>query len=88
MQGLDVAFAVAKKLTQKRRGKVTFLVPTTEQVVKIVTSAEKCIDSLRDFVKFAKEKEARFPVLKEEPITQDEIDKLVGDLEKMEKMPY
>lgn len=88
MQALEVAFKEAKKLTQKRRGKVTFLVPTTDQVTKIVTSAENCIDALRDFVKFAKEKEARFPVLKEEPITQDDIDKLVGDLEKIKKMPY
>lgn len=39
MQALEAAYAVANKLQNKENGKVTFVVPTTDQVVKIVTSS-------------------------------------------------
>ena len=88
MQALEAAYAVANKLQNKENGKVTFVVPTTDQVVKIVTSSGNFIKAFRDFVQFAKKEEVKFPVLKEQPITQDDIDRLVGDLEEIKRMPY
>ena len=63
-------------------------VPTTDQVVKVVTSCGSFINALREYYQFAKSKEGKFPVLKEQPISQEDLDRLVGDLEDIKRMPY
>lgn len=87
MQALDVAFGVAKELQQEISGKISFLVPTTDQIVKIATGAGNFIDALSAFVNFAKEKEADYPILAEEPVTQDDVGELTRNLEEVQQMP-
>lgn len=88
MQSLGDAFKTAQELMTKKDGKTTFTVPTTGQVAKIVTSTGEFVSTLRDFVNFAQQKESQFPILKELPVKQSTVDKLVGDLEVVKRLPY
>ena len=83
------AYTVAKQLMQKdSSGKVTFEVPTIQQVSHIISSCEDFITALQGFVTFANSRVAQFPVLKSLPIGQAQVDKLKADLEALNKIPF
>lgn len=79
---------MAKELQQEISGKISFLVPTTDQIIKIATGAGNFIDALGAFVNFAKEKEGDYPILKEEPITESDIEGLTTELKTVKEQPY
>ena len=87
---MEVSYKVAQSLTKKSDsgGKTQFLVPTTDQVAKIITSSEDFISALSNFLDFSKQKEGKFPQLKTMPLTQENVGKLKTDLSTVKNLPY
>lgn len=87
---METSYSIAKALTKQSGsgGKRTFLVPTTDQITKIVTSSRDFILALDNFLTFAKQKEDTFQQLKTIPLTQENLDKLKNDLDSVKKLPY
>lgn len=69
-------------------GKVQFLIPTIDQISKVVESSQDFISALEDFLKYAKQQEENFPKLKTVPLNQSNMDKLNKDLETVKELPY
>ncbi len=84
-----MSYEVGKEIMKKSdSGKVQFLIPTIDQISKVVESSQDFISALEDFLKYAKQQEENFPKLKTVPLNQSNMDKLNKDLETVKELPY
>lgn len=89
MQDVEIIFDVGKELWKDDgSGKKAFVVPTTDQVNKIINSSGPIVNGLQDMVTFANAKKEKFPELGTLPVKQYDVDKLNGDLQKLKELPY
>ena len=89
IQHIDTICYVAKELwPDNGSGKTTAVVPTIDQVDKIVANTGPVVGGLQGIVTFANANKEKFPDLSTMPIKQYNVDKLYGDLETVKALPY
>lgn len=80
---------MSKQLKKKDgSGKLSFAVPTTDQVTQLINSSEAILDALQKVISFADEKKKKFPALGTLPVGKDDVDKINGELQTIKKLPY
>ncbi|XP_022100804.1 uncharacterized protein LOC110984689 [Acanthaster planci] len=87
-QAVDDAYAVAKTLIIETDGKKTFSIPTTDQVVTVITACDSFITAFSEMVTFADEKKAEFSVLSTLPVSQSDVVTLIAKLNDLKALPY
>lgn len=88
-QHVETAYQVVKQLMKKDEGgKISFIVPTTEQVNQVIDSAVAVTKTLQDIVTFVDDKKTDHPELGTLEIKQSDVNKLKDDIKKVKEMPY
>lgn len=85
---VDQAFKAAQPLQTKINSKVSWEVPTAEDVGHLFEASEAFLTAFDNFRKFCVEHSSKFPVLKTLPLTQDDIDNIKSQLDAVKNMPF
>ena len=85
---MDKAFEAAKPLQTKIEGKVSWSVPTAEDVGNLLDASAAYVTAYDDLRKFAVEQSSKFPVLKTLPLTEETVDDLRNQVDVVKTMPF
>ncbi len=79
---------VATPLQQKLDGKVSWNVPTADDVSKLLDASQAFVTAFDNFVKFVADKSGEIAALKTVPLTAQDVTDLQNQLEVVKKMPF
>ena len=88
MQDFKALFDVAQKLKTKKDGKVLFNIPNAGEMSQVISKTESIVSNLKGLLKFAQQKEEKFPALKTLPVKTSDVDKVASDLKTVQNLPF